>query len=192
MYHKKRLPGPSKHQGFTLVEIIIVLAIIAILTAIMIPALTGWIDKAKEKKLDVNMSQIAELVYLYSFDYDKSDWHGSWSQNNKDTLNNFLEIEWELIENGTYKNNLGLVNPYSGKMSILDYFTTLGSGDGCRPAIFLTATEAYAYETGIGSTNNLIGTIVLFFKASGSTTEYIEIYYVKKDGKKSGHSIILD
>ncbi|MDR2162577.1 MAG: prepilin-type N-terminal cleavage/methylation domain-containing protein [Clostridiales Family XIII bacterium] len=37
----------SRHKGFTLVEVIVVLVILAILAAIAIPALTGYIDKAK-------------------------------------------------------------------------------------------------------------------------------------------------
>jgi prepilin-type N-terminal cleavage/methylation domain-containing protein len=36
--------------GFTLVEVIVVLVILAILAAIAIPALTGYIDKAQDKK----------------------------------------------------------------------------------------------------------------------------------------------
>ena len=35
-------------KGFTLVEVIVVLVVIAILAAILIPALTGWIDKAAD------------------------------------------------------------------------------------------------------------------------------------------------
>jgi prepilin-type N-terminal cleavage/methylation domain-containing protein len=38
-------------SGFTLVEVIVVLVILAILAAIAIPALTGYIDKANEKKM---------------------------------------------------------------------------------------------------------------------------------------------
>lgn len=37
-------------KGFTLVELIVVLVILAILAALLIPALTGYIDKANEEK----------------------------------------------------------------------------------------------------------------------------------------------
>ena len=40
----------KKNQGFTLVELIVVLVILAILAAILVPALLGYIDKAKQKK----------------------------------------------------------------------------------------------------------------------------------------------
>lgn len=41
-------------KGFTLVELIVVLVILAILAAILVPALLGWIDKAKEKQIILN------------------------------------------------------------------------------------------------------------------------------------------
>ncbi len=41
----------NKRNGFTLVELIVVLVILAILAALLIPALTGYIDKAKERQV---------------------------------------------------------------------------------------------------------------------------------------------
>ncbi len=41
----------NKKKGFTLVELIVVLVILAILAALLIPALTGYIDRAKEKDI---------------------------------------------------------------------------------------------------------------------------------------------
>lgn len=46
MQNKRRAKG-----GFTLVELIVVLVILAILAALLIPALTGYIDKAKQKSV---------------------------------------------------------------------------------------------------------------------------------------------
>lgn len=48
----KRMKKDNK--GFTLVELIVVLVILAILAAILVPALLGYIDKAKEKQIVLN------------------------------------------------------------------------------------------------------------------------------------------
>jgi type IV pilus assembly protein PilA len=56
----KAKKAKENKKGFTLVELIVVLVILAILAAILVPALLGWIDKAKEKQIVVN----ARTVYL--------------------------------------------------------------------------------------------------------------------------------
>lgn len=47
----KRKLQENKKKGFTLVELIVVLVILAILAALLIPALTGYIDKARKKQV---------------------------------------------------------------------------------------------------------------------------------------------
>ncbi|MFR8745765.1 type II secretion system protein [Gemmiger formicilis] len=39
-------------RGFTLVELIVVLVILAVLAALLVPSLTGYIDKAKKASCD--------------------------------------------------------------------------------------------------------------------------------------------
>ena len=45
-------------RGFTLVEVIVVLVVLAIIAAIMIPAMTGWIDEANAKRC---LSQMGDV-----------------------------------------------------------------------------------------------------------------------------------
>ncbi len=44
----------NNNKGFTLVELIVVLVILAILAAILVPALLGYIDRAREKQVTTN------------------------------------------------------------------------------------------------------------------------------------------
>ena len=58
------------NQGFTLVELIVVLVILAILAAILVPALLGYIDSAKDKQYMLNARNCmtaaqAQLIELY-------------------------------------------------------------------------------------------------------------------------------
>lgn len=65
MQNKRRAKG-----GFTLVELIVVLVILAILAALLIPALTGYIDKAKEKSVIAETRQVvmaAQTLYDEQF-----------------------------------------------------------------------------------------------------------------------------
>lgn len=48
----------NKKKGFTLVELIVVLVILAILAALLIPTLTGYINKAKEKSITAETRQV--------------------------------------------------------------------------------------------------------------------------------------
>lgn len=62
-----------KNYGFTLVELIVVLVILAVLAALLVPALTGYIDKARQNQVIAEtrmLTQAAqtELSALYATD----------------------------------------------------------------------------------------------------------------------------
>lgn len=61
-------------KGFTLIELIVVIAILAILAAILIPAVTGYIQKAEQARDSANCralySQVSLQVMLDAEDLD--------------------------------------------------------------------------------------------------------------------------
>lgn len=74
----------KKEGGFTLVELIVVLVILAILAALLIPALTGYIDKAKQKNVTAETRQVVMAAQtLYDEAYGKSSTAPSFDSTNK-------------------------------------------------------------------------------------------------------------
>ncbi len=63
----------SSEEGFTLVELIVVLVILAILAALLIPALTGYIDKAREKQIIAETRQVVQAAQtIFDEEYAKA------------------------------------------------------------------------------------------------------------------------
>ena len=54
MIQKMKQWKQKDNKGFTLVELIVVLVILAILAAILVPALLGYIDRAKQQQIVLN------------------------------------------------------------------------------------------------------------------------------------------
>lgn len=60
----------NETKGFTLVEMIVVLVIMAILAAVMVPSMVGWIDRAKEKQILIqarNAYMAAQTIVLEDY-----------------------------------------------------------------------------------------------------------------------------
>lgn len=75
----------TKKHGFTLIELIVVIAIIAVLAAILVPSLMGYIKKSK-RTADISS---AKAIYdsVMATLVDDEDAYDSFSANNSDTHN---------------------------------------------------------------------------------------------------------
>lgn len=65
----KKIRNLKNKKGFTLVELIVVLVILAILAALLIPALTGYIDKANKEKVVAETRMLVMAVQTEASTY---------------------------------------------------------------------------------------------------------------------------
>lgn len=60
-------------KGFTLVELIVVLVILAVMAAMLVPALTGYIDEARKKKDYNAASEVLTAAQAVAAEYYAQD-----------------------------------------------------------------------------------------------------------------------
>ena len=82
-----RIRKLQRKKAFTLVEVVIVLVILAILAAVLVPTLTGYIDKAKEKAIISETKGIMTAAQAAV-----SELYATYRQTNADgTVSNFTQ-----------------------------------------------------------------------------------------------------
>ena len=64
--------APHKNGGFTLLELIVVMAIIAILLAIVIPTYSRSLVAARERALHADLNLLRGSIWKYTFDKQKA------------------------------------------------------------------------------------------------------------------------
>jgi prepilin-type N-terminal cleavage/methylation domain-containing protein len=130
-----RIACPSRRRaGFTLVEVIVVLVILAILAAIAIPALTGYIDKANDKKYiaqarDISVAMKTVLNEAYASGKINSNGYGV--HNGKDAFTEgepFRDDETneEIVQFSIEKISYGLASPPDGNALYKQAATLIG------------------------------------------------------------------
>ena len=62
----------KRHAGFTLIEIMIVVVIIGMLSALVGPRLIGQSDEAKIKTTKIQISQLEQVLGLFQLETDFS------------------------------------------------------------------------------------------------------------------------
>lgn len=60
--------APHESRGFTLIEVMVVVAILAILAAIIVPRIMGRPEEAKRIKAQIDIKSIEEALNLYKLD----------------------------------------------------------------------------------------------------------------------------
>ena len=80
----------KNNKGFSLIELIIVIAIMAILVAIIAPNLTKYLGKSKKSTDKKNADEIASQLQTSISDYESQDDAGEIIS----TINKTLKIKW--------------------------------------------------------------------------------------------------
>ncbi|RBP46679.1 competence type IV pilus major pilin ComGC [Garciella nitratireducens] len=87
----------KKQRGFTLIELIVVIAILGILAAMVVPNITGFKDSAQTVADEATQRTLQSAVEMYYLD---NDTYPNSIDDLKDYLDQIPKGTWKIDENG--------------------------------------------------------------------------------------------
>ena len=120
----KKTKDKGKNSGFTLLELLVAMAIMAVLGGLLAPRLSGYINKAREAKYKNEAQAVCSAVSLYLLDLEEQG---------------ISPESWELA--------MDICVPFKENKNhpLLSYLDGAPSKDGCLYSIFYNGTlESYA------------------------------------------------
>ena len=137
----EKIRNLKNKKGFTLVELIVVLVILAILAALLVPALTGYIDRANNEKVIATTRQVVMAAQTCTSEaYGQSSTGklttGALSETSTPKLSDVVKLAEISTDGTTYKNGVTNVAVNINEKGVVTSVTVTQSGRTC------TYTEA--------------------------------------------------